>query len=169
MAPAKDIGAILASFPGPVMLYRSPTKWLILLLSSAVFTAGGVDMIRMHADKGWLVTIFFGIGVLVSLAALLPGGSCMKLDRDGFEITSLYRRSRVLWKAATGFEAKVVPPSSKMMVMFDNAEAKGTTVAALNSGLVGRNSGLPDTYGFKAADLAALMAQWRERALSLRG
>jgi hypothetical protein len=54
------------------------------------------------------------------------------------------------------------------MVVFDDAEAKRRALAALNVTLVGHNSALPDTYGFEAADLAALMAQWRERAVSLR-
>ena len=165
---AKDIGAVLASFPGPVTLYRSPTKWLIMLLAGVAFTGGGAAMIQSHEAGGWLVALFFGLGTLVSLIALLPGGSYLKVDRDGFEISNLYRRSRVLWKSATGFEVKPIPSSSKTMVAFDNAEAKGRTIAALNTSLVGHNFALPDTYGFKAADLAALMTQWRERALSVR-
>jgi hypothetical protein len=169
LAPAKDIGTVLEAFPGPVTLYRSTTKWLIVVLAGVAFTGGGIAMIQSHEQGGWLVTIFFGFGTLVSLIALLPGGSCVKLDRDGFEISSLYRRSRVLWKSATGFEGRSVPPSSKMMVVFDDAEAKGRTLAALNVTLVGHNSALPDTYGFEAADLAALMAQWRKRAISPRG
>ena len=168
MASAKDIGTVLAAFPGPVTLYRSTTKWVILLLAGIAFTGGGIAMIQSHEKGGWLVAIFFGFGTLVSLVALLPGGSYVKLDRDGFEISSLYRRSRVLWKSATGFEVRTVPPSSKAMVVFDDAEAKRKALAALNVTLVGHNSALPDTYGFEAADLATLMAQWRERAVSLR-
>jgi hypothetical protein len=168
LAPAKDISTVLAAFPGPVTLYRSMTKWLIMLLGCVAFTGGGIAMIQSHEESGWLVAIFFGVGTLVSLVALLPGGSYVKLDRDGFEISSLYRRSRVLWKSATGFEVRTVPPSSKAMVVFDDAEAKRRALAALNVTLVGHNSALPDTYGFEAADLAVLMARWREHAVSLR-
>jgi hypothetical protein len=168
MPPAKDAGAILAAFPGPVTLYPSRKKWLVLLAAGIAFTAAGIGMIHEHVSMGWPIVLLFGAGILISLVVLLPGASGLKLDRNGFEITNLYRRSRVPWKAAMGFEAKVIPPSSREMIVFDNAEAKGGTLAALNKGLVGHNSGLPDTYGFKAADLAALMAQWRERAVVSR-
>jgi len=41
----------------------------------------------------------------------------------------------------------------------------GRTVAKLNVSLVGRNAGLPDTYGLSADVLADLMDRWRDRAV----
>ena len=51
------------------------------------------------------------------------------------------------------------------MVVFDNAAVTEKTLAKLNAGLVKRNSGLPDTYALRAADLAGLMTKWRIRAV----
>jgi hypothetical protein len=168
MPPATDAGAILAAFPGPVTLYPSRKKWLVLLAASIAFTAAGIGMIREHVSMGWPVALFFGAGILVSLVVLLPGASGLKLDRNGFEITSMFRRTFVAWPAATGFEARTIPPSSQMMVVFDDAAARGRTMAKLSTSLVGRNGGLPDTYGFRPEELAALMTQWRERAVALK-
>jgi hypothetical protein len=39
-----------------------------------------------------------------------------------------------------------------------------STMARISAGLSGRNSALPDTYGLAAADLAEVLAQWRQRA-----
>jgi hypothetical protein len=36
----------------------------------------------------------------------------------------------------------------------------------MNVSLAGRNDYIPDTYGLSAEDLARLMNQWRERALT---
>jgi hypothetical protein len=55
------------------------------------------------------------------------------------------------------------------MVVYDDITQGTKSIAKLNVGLVGRNSGLPDTYGHSADNLAQLMAQWRERALRETG
>jgi hypothetical protein len=52
------------------------------------------------------------------------------------------------------------------MVVYDDVTQSSKAIAQLNVGIVGRNAGLPDTYGLSADDLAQLMAQWRDRALA---
>jgi hypothetical protein len=39
-------------------------------------------------------------------------------------------------------------------------------LAQFNTGVTGRNAGLPETYGLKPEALAELMTRWRERALN---
>jgi hypothetical protein len=51
------------------------------------------------------------------------------------------------------------------MVVYDDTTQSTKSLARINIAIVGRNAGLPDTYGLSADDLARLMAQWRERAL----
>ena len=52
------------------------------------------------------------------------------------------------------------------MVAYDNVNAARRAVARINVAIAGRNAALPDTYGLSADNLAAVMAQWRERALA---
>jgi len=167
--PSQDkTGAILSRFPGPVTLYPSRTKWILILLGCAVFVAGGLFAMQGNTFMRWGAVAFFGTGMAVAIAGLLPGASQLKLDREGFEFTAMFRRHSVRWQAATGFEAVTIPPSGQKMVLFDDAGAKGRALGKLNVSMVGRNSGVPDTYGMSAKDLAGLMAQWRERAVSRR-
>jgi hypothetical protein len=169
MPSPADITKILSRFPGPVTLYPSRIKWLLVFTVCALFAVGGIFMIRDGASGGWFVLIFFGLGAPVAAAAMLPGAGGLTLDRDGFDITSLFRGHRTRWRDAAGFEAARFPPAHQKMVVYDDVTQGTKSIAKLNVGLVGRNSGLPDTYGHSADNLAQLMAQWRERALRETG
>ncbi len=163
---ANEGDAILAQFPGPVTLYPSRRKWLLLLLTAAAFTAAGVDMVVTAHPHGWAVLIFFGAGMIVSTVMLLPGAAQLTLDRDGFTAVSLFRASRSRWQNVTGFQAISIPYSAKAMVGFDDVTAKGKALAELSTAMAGRSGALPDNYGISVEELVRLMAQWRERAVS---
>jgi len=157
---------ILARFPGPVTLYPSRKKWLLVLLGCALFTAAGIGMIAQAARGGWFAAIFFALGSLVAAIMLLPGAGALALDADGFQATSLFRRHRTRWQDVTGFESVRIPPSMQKMVLFDDINMTGRTIARLSVAIAGHNGGLPDTYGLTADDLARLMTQWRLRAVA---
>jgi hypothetical protein len=166
MPSAADAAAILSRFPGPVTLYPSRKKWLLVLAGSALFAVGGFWMIRQGNAMGWVVLIFFGLVAVVAAAAMLPGAGGLTLDRDGFEATNLFRRHRTRWQDATGFQAARIPPAHQNWVAYDDVNASTKRIAKFNVGIVGRNVALPDTYGLSADNLAQLMVQWRERALA---
>jgi hypothetical protein len=158
--------AILSKFPGPVTLFPSRTRWFWVLLGCMIFVAGGIHMIAVGAATGWLVAGFFGLGTVVAAVMLLPGAGALKLDRDGFEVTSLYRRHRTRWQDATGFEAVTVavPFRVQRMVAYDDVNLAGQSLAKLSVAIAGHNAGLPDTYGLAVDDLAGLLKAWRARA-----
>jgi hypothetical protein len=156
--------AIVAKFPGPVTLFPSRVRWFGILLVSMVLAAGGIHMIADRSYFGWLVAGFFGLCTIVAAAMLLPGAGALKLDRDGFEVTSLYRRHRTRWPDATGFEAVAVPFRAQRMVVYDDVSLAGRSLAKLSVAIAGHNAGLPDTYGLAVDDLVALLKAWRARA-----
>jgi hypothetical protein len=164
--PADKSDAILPAFPGPLTLYPSRRKLLLVLLVCGVFAVGGFGMVTQAAPGGWFVLVVFALGTIIAAVALLPGAASLKLDRDGFQTTSLFRRRRTLWQDVTGFEPASIPPSMLKLVVYDDVNAAGRAVAGLNAAIAGRNAGLPDTYGLSAADLARLMTRWREQALA---
>jgi hypothetical protein len=163
------IDEILAKFPGPVMLYRSRGKWLLILAVCIVFVASGVVMITGGLALGWLVAAFFGFGIVISGLMLLPGSGSLKLERDGFETTSLRRRFRTRWADTDGFAAIAlpIPHTFQKLVAYDDVKAVGGDLAEANTAMIGRNAALPDTYGLSADDLASLMMRWRARAMVL--
>jgi hypothetical protein len=54
------------------------------------------------------------------------------------------------------------------MVVYDDAAGRSSTLGAINASMIGRSSGLPDTYGLSHEELAALLNEWRRRALDAR-
>jgi hypothetical protein len=156
--------AILSRFPGPVVLVPSRRKWLLVLGGGLAFVAGGLWV--MHDDPlwGWLAVGFFAIAALVGALMLLPGAGGLRLDSDGFEMTSLFRRHRSRWTEVSEFEVVRLPPSLQKMVVFDDARTKDSALAKVNRSLAGRTGGLPDSYSLSCEDLAAIMNEWRARA-----
>jgi hypothetical protein len=153
---------LLTRFPGPLTLYPSRRKWLVICIGTALFAAAGAWMISGGDASGWFVLIFFGACALVALAAMLPHAGALVLDRDGFEVTNLFRHHRARWQDVSAFEAKSIPPANQRFVVYDDASANASSLAKINVAIVGRNAALPDTYGH---ELAALLEQWRALAL----
>ena len=160
------IDAILARFPGPATLYPSRKKWLLILLGSALFTAAGIGMVAESAPNGWYGVIFFGACLIVSAIMMFPGTGGLVLDRDGFQVTNLFRSYRLRWREVTGFAPISIPYSGKRMLGFDIVAAASLPIAAMTAAATGRMGGLPDTYGFSVDELAQLMTRWQERAVT---
>ena len=162
--------AILSRFPGPVVLVPSRRKWLFVLGGSLAFVAIGLWLRHnepLWAWLGWLGVGFFGIGAVVAALMLLPGAGGLRLDSDGFEMTSLFRRHRSRWTDVSEFEVVCLPPSLQKMVVFDDARTMDGAMAKRNKRRVGRSSGL-DNYGLSHEDFAAIMNEWRARATRRR-
>ncbi len=163
----EDAADLLARFPGPVVLYPSRCRYVVLMAVGAVFVCiGWADMALGNRVLGWLLIIPFGSGVVVAGAFILPGANALKLDHQTFEVTSWFRRGKVRWQDATDFTA--VPVTTTMtIVVFNLAGRKsGRMQAFMNRALTkDRNASLPDNYGLRAPDLVYLLMEWRERVV----
>ena len=166
---------ILARFPGPVTLYPSRRKWLLLMAGCLLFAVGGIGEAHNGNAMDWLGVAFFGLGAIVPGLMLLHGAASIRLDSDGFEMTNLFRHARFHWQDASGFEAQfppvlrafaIPPPSWNKFVAFDNAKMRNSTSTRVIALLMKHNAQLGDTYGFSADELAKLMTQWRNLAVA---
>jgi hypothetical protein len=166
MASRTDISEILSRFPGPVTLYPSRKKWLLVFAGGALFASGGVWMIRSGEWTGWFPLVIFALVVVIAAVAMLPGAGALTLDREGFEITNLFRRHRTSWQDALRFATARIPPATQRWVVYDDLGHSAKQLAKINVEIVGRNAALPDTYGLSSDDLGQLMTEWRERALA---
>jgi hypothetical protein len=156
--------AILSRFPGPVVLVPSRRKWLLVLGGGLAFVAIGLWVMHDVPLWGWFGTGSFAVAALVAALMLLPGAGGLRLDSDGFEMTSLFRRHRSRWMEVSEFEVVRLPPSLQKMVVFDDVRTKDSALAKVNRCLAGRTGGLPDSYSLSHEDLAAIMNEWRARA-----
>jgi hypothetical protein len=154
---------LLHRYPGPVLLRASRRNWLFTFITCIVFTVIGILMIRDGEMKGWLLTIFFGLGTPIAFVKLLDLG-WLRLDAEGFEFNQMFRRQRVAWHDAAGFLAVDVPGASRELVCYDDVNVS-EKMADLNRSMAGRNAALPEAYDLPAEDLAQLMNAWRDRAL----
>lgn len=80
---------------------------LLLLVGCSAFVAAGVFMLRTdpsnwsgwaahaawRASAAWAAIAFFGLGVLVGIVNLLPGGGYLELDQRGFTMCNLFRKT----------------------------------------------------------------------------
>jgi hypothetical protein len=168
----QDYLAILARFPGPVSLHGDRRKWGMMLAIALLFVVASGFILYQPDTPSWMRAVawsgiaFFGSGSLLSaVILLLPRSSELTLDREGFTMGVLFRRKRFSWRQASDFSLYARADSAgHKMVVYDDTAFTGT-LAELNRKLSGRNSGLADTYGLSAEDLAELLNAWRDRAM----
>lgn len=136
---------------------------LPILLIGFAFTAIGILMIRAGESHGWFVAAVFGVGVSAALTGLLPGSSYLELRPEGFVVCSMYHRSRQTpWNEVDEFH--VIRVTTRKMVVFNyRTPGHGALTRDIARGLTGVEGGLPDNYGLKAEELAALLNEWRTR------
>jgi hypothetical protein len=148
-----------------VVLRPSRAKWLALLAICVTFTVIGVLALREGAREGWYIAGFFGPCALVAFVVLLPGSAYLKVRRDGFVFGTLFRRWHLPWTAVGPFSVALV--AGRELVVFDIIDPTQTPrLAGLATMIAGANAGLPDTYGLKAGELAAVLNAARDRALA---
>lgn len=132
---------------------------------SIVFVAGGV-WLGLEGDWiGYLCSAFFGLGVAVFIVQLLPGASFLKISKDGFEFSAIYRRQYVKWDDIEEFGVFTHRHSgvtTNKMVSWNYVSDfdKSKVGRALSKGIAGAEAGLPDTYGLKAEKLLEIMTEY---------
>lgn len=166
MAPLADIDIILARFPGPVTLYPSRKKWLLLVVAGLLFVAVGVWQAVGGDGSAWYGVAFFALVSLVGITMLLPGAGQLTLDGAGFELLNLYRRSGARWKDVSHIDV-TLPWPMLHFVAYDDASVSTQPLAKLAAAMRLHTGTLPDTYGLSADHLAALIMKWRERAVAV--
>lgn len=164
------------------VLHPSKTKWLVLLVACGAFVAAGTLMIKVAGPMprapfgdarfwGWCGLIFFGFGLLVSLAELISPYFSLTLSPQGFSFGTFFGTRRVEWSAVSSFHPEVMatrswpmPPMKLIRFTFNRAYVDAMKASA-RSHPWGVTSGgyLPDTYGLSAEALVALLNEYRHK------
>jgi hypothetical protein len=90
-------------------------RWALVLLAALVFVAVGLVLLEdpdgaWERSLGYAVVGFFGLGVLVALAHMVPGSSFLVVGPAGITVRTLWRTASYRWSdlrefALGGFEA----------------------------------------------------------------
>ena len=163
---------LLERFPGPVDCAMDIRRMLLLALGAAVFGGVVVRMLLHERVSGPFAWILWGCAGLICLSVpvlvwLAATGGRLRLTGEGFELRHGWTRRFTPWEATSEFEVASIAPSGSPLVVYDDAGASGR-LAKANAGITGRNSGLPDSFGWPHEDLAAFLNAWRGRALFRR-
>ena len=146
------------------ILYADPKKWQMCLFVAGSFVLIGISMILMNGDfLSWFVTLFFLLVAGVALLQLFGTGSYLELDADTFTVTNIGRRTTERWEDCANFTAYRI--SRVEQVAYDRVRDVDTHLGEMNRSISGRSSGLPDTFGMTASDLAELMNAYQALAL----
>jgi hypothetical protein len=176
------VSELLTQFPGPVTLAASKWKWLGLLAVGAAFTGGGAaEAINSGSIGDWLGVAFFGVLTAGGAAGIFLGNFKMMLDGDGFTWRLARQSERWLWSDVGDFAVVEYAPGApgaylrKQIGFNDRRPNKGISQKlgeGITNIMTGRQCFLPDvssssSFGLPMEDLARLMSQWQERALSV--
>ena len=152
--------------PLPFTVYPKKSRMVMLFLVCVAFVGGGILMIRDGQRMGWLCAGFFGLGIPVFLIQLYPKSSFLTVSEGGIEFCSLFRRSKLQWSDISEFGVYTIrqhglPVSTMVGMNYSREYQRSPKARAVSKALACFEGGLPDTYGFRAEELAQLLSAYR--------
>ncbi len=154
----------------PFTLYTKKTKMIWLLFLCSAFTAGGIWMILDGQKMGWFCGGFFALGIPIFLIQMHPRASYLTVSHEGFEFSSLFRKTRYRWSDLSAFgtytlRQKGMPVGTFVGFDFSPECQIAPKMRAVSKAMAGFEGGLPDTYGMKADELALLLASYHAESM----
>jgi hypothetical protein len=150
--------------PLPFTLYPNRGKTVLVLVVCLAFVAVDVLLIHDRTPKYWFTLILFSLAALVMLVQLLPGSGSLTVSRDGIEVRSLFRTHRYRWSELSEFGVYRVRGNTFVGFNFSPEYRRSAAGRALARAFAGYEGSLPESFGLRAQDLAALLAyhhsQW---------
>jgi len=143
----------------------SGRKWGVALGLAVALFAIGVWWKGRGAPGGGFILGFAGFAAGLSVLALLPGSTYLRLTREGFEQSSFFVRKPLLrWADVASFEPfRFVRLLARraVRVHLRDPSVVPERVRRANRALTGADEWVPADFGCSAADLAALLDAWR--------
>lgn len=150
----------------PAKFYPSRTKTILLFLGSLMFVVGGVFVVL----KGELLVglgsvCFFGMCLAVSIVQLNRKAAYLLLESDGFTFCAMFRAHKVPWSDVDRFEVTRIVLNKMVVWNYPAESTRHAKGRAISKSIAGYEAGLPDTYGFKAEKLCALLNEIKNESL----
>ena len=143
-------------------LYPKRSSAVGLFFCCSAFVAVGLWLGFGGEWLGFVCAGFFGLGIPVAVVQLIPGSTFLEIDDVGITYASLFRKTSIPWSAIDDFCVVTMKRTGVKvyeMVGFNFVPAydRSTTGRSVSKVIAGCEGGLPDTYGMKAAELAAML------------
>ena len=146
----------------PLTLYPKRSSAILLFFVSSIFVATGIWMGVSGDWFGFVGAAFFGLGIPAAVVKLIPGSTSLLIDSDGITFTNLFRKTSLRWSVFDEFFVVTMWQAGlkvQQMVGFNFAPAydRAKLGRAVAKALGNCEGALPDTYGKKAEELAAIL------------
>lgn len=141
----------------------SRAKVLLILLISICFVALGVWLTPQRPILGWLVTAFFGLGIVVSPLMLLPNSTYLRLDEEGFEMGSFIRNQKFKWTDVADFRLGSIHGTKIIAIIFRPEYKQLQRGRAVAAALSGMEAAIPNHYNATLEQVLEALTTWKER------
>jgi len=148
---------------GDLTFTASRKKAMLLLFGSLCFVALGVWIVPQKPLLGWSCVAFFGLGVPTSVFMILPGAMYLKLDTEGFELGSFFRKHKTKWTDVERFEVRAIHTTKIITVVYSQAYQEQKLARAISSSLAGAEGGLPNSYNASLDQIVTALNDWKSR------
>jgi hypothetical protein len=141
----------------------SKKKAFLLLLGSLTFVALGVLMLSEKPLVGWLCIGFFGLGIPASLFMMLPNAMFLRLDREGFEMGSIFGGQKILWVEVNGFQISSIRGAKMIEILYNENYTQQKVGRAVASAMSGMEGAIANNYNASLDELLSTLRSWKER------
>jgi hypothetical protein len=163
---ASTIAALKHNPSQTITLYPGKATWTLMLLFFIAAVAVGVLMIRDGEPIGWLMVLFFGLGIPVSLLQFTERGNYLQLDPDSFTIGSTWRKTTIAWRDVEEIRTVKIRRTRNVGYLLHGEPA--SRLARANRAMAGIDGMLPDNFGVDVDELAKIFEQRRQDAAAAR-
>ena len=112
----------------------------------------------------YLFAALTGLGSLILLIQIFPGSSYLRLNKNSFGISILFRKYKTYWKDIKDFGILTMSHLGiqKKMVGFNYIDDydRSKFKRLMDKDITGFESGFTDTYGIKAEELLSLLIEY---------
>lgn len=146
-----------------VVLGANKRKAAFLLLASMAFVAAGIAIVVKdpHAKGAWACIALFGLGIPLSIYMLTPGAGELRIDRNGFEVKTLFKPTKLGWNDVNGFYVGRIQTgyrSTKMIgIEYSDSYKKLRLGRQLSAAITGMQGGLPNNFDRPAEQVCELL------------
>ncbi len=146
-----------------LIFYASRSKAVLLLLGSIAFVAMGWWMKEQKPIIGWLCVAFFGLGIPASIIMFMPGVMYLRLDKSGFEMSSIGRKNKIKWRDVQSFRIDSVRGTKMIAINYSPRFAEQRASRAVAVALSGMEGAIPNSYNVPLVELERTLNHWLER------
>ena len=154
-------------------LYPSRRRVVVLVFGCFLLIMMTATSARIWRTGGAMLSFFCVVGVLMSSVSLVPGAAWLKLDSQGFTVRYWFKDNTYRWTDVKEFKLIThrwmgfIPVHRSVGFTFSESYPKRNIVSRIVGALAQFDRNLPDNYGMKARDLAALLELSRRQAVGV--